>query len=362
MKGILYYLSTIFVILIFSCSAESPVKIIRPDDPSIRYTGRINFEHPQAPEIYWPGTQIEINFKGRSVKARLKDERGDNYFNIVVDDDSLRYIRLEREDGMYVLAEDLPEGTHSIKLIKRTEWDLGKTWFYGFELTEGELQELPPGNERIIEFFGNSITAGYAIEDLTGGDSPDSIYTNNYTTYGAITARYFKADYYGTLKSGIGVMVSWFPLTMPELYDRLDPSDPYSRWDFSRVQPDLVVVNLFQNDSWLVNMPDEPTFKERFGEEPPNEDKIISSYASFISELRAVYPESPIICALGSMDATIEGSPWPGYVEEAVNLLNDKNIYNIVFPYIEKPGHPRVEDNKNMAEQLIHFIEETFGW
>jgi len=352
----------ILVFLITGCIPEADLTSVNPDNEMIRYTGRINFEDEMAPEIYWPGTQIEITFKGEELRAKLKDEKGENYFNIVIDDDSVRYVRLDTIERLYTLAKGLPDGKHNIKLIKRTEWDLGKTWFLGFEITNGKLMQMPERNRRIIEFFGNSITAGYAIEDLTGGDSPDSIYTNNYKTYGAITARRFNADYYGTVRSGIGIMISWFPLIMPEMWDRLDPTDPASKWDFSKVQPDLVVVNLFQNDSWLVHMPEEPTFEQRFGNEAPDEEKIISSYVDFISKLRGVYPETPIICALGSMDATREGSPWPGYVTTAVENLDDQELYTLFFPYINKPGHPRVEDNRKMADQLISFIEDTFNW
>ncbi len=357
------FISLFLIVMLFSgCNPETVLISVDPDYAMIRYTGRINFEDSKAPEIYWPGTQIEIRFEGEELKAKLKDERGENYFNIVINEDSLRYIKLDKEEKYYTLAKGLPEGKHTIKLIKRTEWDLGKTWFLGLEISNGKLLKLPEMDRKIIEFFGNSITAGYAIEDLTGGDSPDSIYTNNYSTYGAITARHFNADYYGTVRSGIGIMISWSPLIMPEMWDRLDPTDPDSKWDFSKVKPDLVVVNLFQNDSWLVNMPEEPTFEQRFGNLAPDEAKIISSYVEFITKLRVVYPETPIICALGSMDATRENSPWPGYITSAVEILDDQNLYTLFFPYINKPGHPRVEDNRIMADQLIRFIEETFNW
>jgi hypothetical protein len=362
MKNFRIVFLSILAIVILRCAPEVVITSVDPDYKMIRYSGRINFEDKKAPEIYWPGTQIEFMFEGEELKAKLKDEKGENYFNIVIDEDSLRYIKLDKEARYYTLAKGLPEGKHTIKLIKRTEWDLGKTWFLGLEITNGNLLELPQADRKIIEFFGNSITAGYGIEDLTGGDSPDSIYTNNYNTYGAITARHFNADYYGTVRSGIGIMISWFPLIMPEMWDRLDPTDPDSKWDFSNMQPDLVVVNLFQNDSWLVNMPEEPTFGQRFGEIAPDEVRIISSYVDFISKLRGVYPETPIICALGSMDATQDGSPWPGYVTTAVESLDDQNLHTLFFPYINKPGHPRVEDNRKMADQLIQFIEETFSW
>jgi hypothetical protein len=39
---------------------------------------------------------------------------------------------------------------------------------------------------------------------------------------------------------------------MPEMYDRLIPENPNSQRDFSLYNPNIVVINLFQNDPWLV--------------------------------------------------------------------------------------------------------------
>lgn len=351
-----------FVLLTPACEPDFTLTIVEPDYSSIRYTGRINQENKKAPVIYWSGSEIEIMFSGDSLKMIMEDERGGNYFNIVIDEDSLRYIRLDSGRNSYLLAAGLEEKFHKIEVIKRTEWERGHTVFHGFELFNGRISAPDPGNGRIIEFFGNSITAGYAIEDDTGGDSPDSIYTNNYTTYGAITARYFNADYIGTVRSGIGIMISWFPVIMPEIYDRLDPTDSLSSWDFSRITPDVVVINLFQNDSWLVERPDHPSFKQRFGDILPDREYIVGAYVDFVSSVRDKYPDAHIICALGSMDATREGSPWPGYVREAVERLGDPRIHTHFFPYIDKDGHPRVEDNRKMAASLIARIEEITGW
>ena len=347
---------------ISACQPEIEITYLEADSPFVRYTGRINDQDPKAPVIYWSGSEMEVRFRGDSLKIILDDERGKNYFNIIIDGDSLQYIMLDSGRHTYLLAAGLTDQFHKIELIKRTEWDRGKTVFHGLELVNGGLSEPDPGNSRVIEFFGNSITAGYAIEDNTGGDSPDSIFTNNYNTYGAFTARHFNADYIGTVRSGIGIMISWFPLIMPEIYDRLDPTDSLSKWDFSKITPDVAVINLFQNDSWLVEMPDHPSFKLRFGDSPPDEEFIINAYIDFISSIRDKYPEALIICALGSMDATREGSPWPGYVKEAVKRMKDKNIETLFFPYMQKEGHPRIEDNRKMADQLITMIEKKTGW
>ncbi|WP_416865028.1 MAG: SGNH/GDSL hydrolase family protein [Imperialibacter sp.] len=360
MKNHLVLPLLLIISMLAGCSQLEKLKI-EADNQQINYTGRIDFGNPKAPVLFWSGSEATLTINGTGLRVELADEGGDNYFNIVIDKDSIRYIRLDSATKWYTLAKDLEEGEHTISLIKRNEWDKGSTTIHGFEVT-GEL--LPtPENSRTIEFIGNSITAGYAIEDLTGGDSPDSVYTNNYPTYGAITARNFNADYVCTCRSGIGVMISWDPtIIMPEVFPRLNPRDSASRWDFSHITPDLVVVNLFQNDSWLVNMPEQPSFSLRLGEAAPGEEEIIASYQEFISMVRNVYPDTPIICALGSMDATKEGSAWPGYVQEAVDGLGDSLIYTHFFPFIEKGGHPRVADNKKMAGSLTSFIREKLKW
>jgi hypothetical protein len=351
----------LLMIISFWCvSQESQRAIVKSDDNFIRITGRVK-NNKDSVCIYWSGTSLLIRFTGTELKAKLKDQFGKNYFNIIIDGDSLHYIKLDSLKRYYTLASGLEKKVHTIELIKRTEWDQGNTWFYGMEVL-GNVTDLPPKKKRTIEFFGNSITAGYAIENYTGGDSPDSIYTNNYYTYAALTARHYNANLYCTVKSGIGLMISWFPMIMPEMYDRLDPTDSISKWDFRKVTPDIVVVNILQNDSWLVKQPNHPSFKQRFGSTPPGEKQFIAAYKKFIISIRKVYPATSIICSLGPMDAMRTGAPWPTYIDQSVRELHDDKVYIHFFPFNNKPGHPRKEDNAKMAESLVAFINKNVKW
>ena len=367
-KNILFLL----VLLVFLSSCRYGEQAGRKDfrdtvlvawnDPHILAMGRINRQEPDHVILYWPGTYLKICFYGNRVEALLKDRDGKNYYDVVLDNDKPLLLHPDTAKRWYILADNLPGKEHVIELFKRTEWSNGSTFFYGFRVTgKAKLLDPPKTSGKMIEIFGNSISAGYADHD-TVDDRPDSTLTDNYVSYGAITARHYNAGYYCTSKGGIGIMVSWFPLIMPEMYDRLDPADPASKWDFSKVQPDIVVINLGQNDSWLVNMPDYPEFKHRFGTSPPTERQIIDAYKDFVGKIRKVYPNAHIICALGSMDATKEGSPWPGYIKTAVKEMNDTAVFTFFFPYINKPGHPKVEDHKVMADTLIRFIDENINW
>lgn len=200
------------------------------------------------------------------------------------------------------------------------------------------------------------------MEDLSGKDSPDSTYTNNYLSYASITARHYDAEYQCICKSGIGITISWFPLIMPEMYDRLIPQDPGSIWDFSLYQPDIVVINLFQNDSWLVHMPERQEFKTNFGDKAPDDVSLIDAYQNFVAQIRKKYPKATIICALGSMDATQKGSKWMDYITTAVTNLKDEKIYTHFMPYKESPGHPTIQEQESMANSLIEFMDKNIAW
>ncbi|GAC1302291.1 MAG: SGNH/GDSL hydrolase family protein [Mucilaginibacter sp.] len=354
-----FFTISLFIAISFQCPAQV---IVKANDPHIHYMGRIAVKDSAA-ELSWSASSVKINFSGTAVHATLRDERSDNNYNVVVDGMVAGILHPAAAKTNYTLVSGLAPGKHTLELFKRTEWAMGKTWFYGFELDKGsKILAWPLTHKRKIEFFGNSITCGYADEDTTGKDRGTSPYENGYISYAAITARHFNAEFHNTSKSGIGVTVSWFPLIMPEMYDRLDASDPNNKWDFSKYTPDLVVINLFQNDSWIIKIPANEQFKGRFGTTAPAPAFIISAYRNFVKTIRATYPKARIICILGSMDATKSGSPWPGYIDEAVAGLHDRNIYTHFISYKNTNGHLSAKEQQAMADDLIGFIDQKIKW
>lgn len=350
-----------FFVLFLGCSqfilAQSPV-FISSGNHKIQYEGRIGRTADSAADLSWPGSSVLIRFEGTEVQALLKDEAGRNTFNVIVDQKNMYKLELNTSKKYYTLASSLPKGIHTIELFKRTEAKWGSTFFYGFSVAGNAKLFRPLEKKLKMEFFGNSITCGYAIEDSTG-DSGDAKFENNYLSYASITARHFNAANHNTAVSGIGIMVSWFNFTMPDVYDKLNVNDRNVDWNFSTYTPDIVVINLFQNDSWIVTQPNNPEFKRVFGTKAPDSIFIINSYKKFVTNIRKKYPKAKIICVLGAMDITRKGSPWPGYVKQAVAEMNDKKIFTYFFPQCNSSGHPRIKHQQEMADQLINFIEKN---
>lgn len=351
----------IAILLFVSCGKQE--LIIPFNNPLIKYWGRVDTFQNDGAKIFWSGSTIEIAFEGETLSALLSDSKGDNYYNIIVNGEFTDILRPDTTMRYHQLAAGLGTGIHSVKLFKRTEWDRGSTKFMGYKITGKRTKIVPLQTKtRNIEFYGNSVTAGYAVEDTSGKDSPDSIFTNNYLSYSAITARHFNAVYSCICRSGIGITISWFPETMPEIYDRLNPEDPFSKWDFQLFTPDVVVVNLLQNDAYLISQKNFKEYKARFGDKDPDENFIIQAYAGFIESIRSKYPQAHIICMLGNMSVTKEGSLFPGYVKAAVSQLNDKNLHTLVVPYKQTRGHPSINEQQVLADSLIAYIGKNINW
>ena len=332
---------------------------IDADDPNIQYTGRTNYDDPKAPIMRWPGNYIIANFEGTSINVKFTDYNGNgiitkngysynNYFYVIIDDGAPSLISLTAGSATYTVASGLSDTVHKIQLFRRTEGNTGLVAFEGFELENGKSLVAPPARpSRRIEYFGDSITAGHSVQFLSGdvGESGDTPFQDNYYTYAAVTARNLDAEYHCIAVSGIGLYVDkWWPGgNMSNYYDRELNT---TTWDFSRWTPQIVVINLGQNDSW-------GSYTQAGAEQ---------AYVDLTLTLRGEYPDAYFILALGSMDATAPGSQWPTYLQNAVGELNstygDPKVYSLIFPY-SGGAHPTVARHADMADQLTAFIETS---
>lgn len=344
---------------ITGCRAEL-TKRIPLNSFALSYAGRV-MQTDTAVTLYWSGSSVSLTFEQTDVDITLKDAKGNNYFYVMLDGKPVNKINPDTVATTYHLVTNAGPGRHTVTLYKLTECSMGGTEIKAVLVSEKGALFANTAPEHAIEFYGNSITSGYSVDD-TLGDSGKPQYFNHFYTYGAIAARHFNARGSFISKSGIGFMVSWFPVIMPELYYRLNPDDSVNRWDFRKTDPEVVVIDLGQNDSWLTQKADHPQFKARFGTRVPDSNQIVAAYAQFVRCIRAVRPKAHIICATGSMSASKEGSPWPGYIEAAISTLEDENISTLVFPYINSHTHPKRMHHQQMAEQLERHIQEKMGW
>jgi len=340
---------------------------VAADNSAIAYFGRISFADPKAPRLWWPGSAIEARFNNEHIIARLGSASNTNEFTVVFDGDiaHARTVVLHQGDDWYQLDDGLSKGSHTVILWLRSE-----TWqpvdFKGFLLDPAtgrtRLDRLSTPHRK-IEFFGDSITCGYGDEGSSTDQRTDAN-SNNFLSYGALTARALNAEYRCTARSGIGVLTAWNDdvsqgIIMPTYFDRLDPNVVHS-WDFKQWTPDAVVINRGENDSGIFKMKRHPD---------PGPDVDTAAYRAFVSTIRGVYPKATIFCVLGPMDA-VRG-PWKDYESTAVQQLVDAGDKNINFlpldirknATLSGPGnHPNLAEHADMAAVLTPFIQDKMGW
>ena len=327
------------------------------------YSGRVAYTE-QGAFLSWPGNSVTFSFSGNKLVLTLDDQTGRNYYNVIFDgqDISPYVIHTQRGLHQYDLSHMVRNDTTQVTLFKRTEGEEGGTYFQGVTLADdGKMLAKPVPPSRRILFYGDSITVGMGNEAAHNDPDNKPSEKNHYLSYAAITARHLNAEFHSIAKSGIGFMVSWFDFTMPEYYDQLTAeSNNNSSWHFDDWQPDVVVVNLGQNDRWLIE-------NERRLNAGPEEIK--KSYEEFIRTLMKHHPDAEFVCAIGSMDAT-KTSVWPDYIASAVDAIkaspdssgDGQRVHTLVFDFTGYGAHPRVEQHRENAAKLTDYLKEMMNW
>ena len=85
-RSILYFLSVFILISCKTHATDIDVINVEYNDDRISYEGRIGENKTKkASEIYWSGSSIKINFEGTVAKTTLEDQKGVNYFNVIIE-------------------------------------------------------------------------------------------------------------------------------------------------------------------------------------------------------------------------------------------------------------------------------------
>jgi lysophospholipase L1-like esterase len=236
-----------------------------PSDPDIKYFGRWDTRSPGAYVPGWTGAYAVLGFTGTTVKLR---QRGsvDLYTSI----DGGAWVSYRNVGGTVNLTPSrLPSGTHTLRVAYRQDAGSyhGDEVFQGVVLDSGAHTVAVSVPSRIIEFAGDSITAGYK-------SSKEAL-----TAYGWLTAEKLGAAHTEIARPSVCLYPSSDGcIGMRDRYFKtgLDPSTP--DWDFSRYQVGDVVINLGTNDR---------------GHNVPGA-QFQSAYVTLLQRIRAKYPNATI--------------------------------------------------------------------
>jgi predicted alpha-1,2-mannosidase len=334
-----------------AASVPAPAAAMRPvsaADPCFRYEGRFDRADAAGPVVVWQASRIRIDFTGDQLAFRFDGLEGQNFFDLHVDD-AQAILAVPAGTGQRIACPlSLTGGRHRLLLFKRSEASAGTARFKGIEIAPGADVAAPaaPGCRLAMEFVGDSITAGACNEDDATDQWEDRRTHNNALSYGAMTAAAFGADYRCTAVSGMGVAIGWSPFRAAQLWDRVYPNPSSHRADLTAWTPDVVFVNLGENDDSFTRAKKMP-FPADFS----------AGYVALVRAIRAAHPAASIVLLRGGMYGGANSAELRKAWEAAVAELEaaDPHIAHFVFQHWSS-NHPRVSDHRALADELIAWL------
>ncbi len=339
-------------------TSSGGASVVVHNNTLLAYIGRIDQRNFQFTKVEWPGAGVRMKFQGSTLKAKINciANNGHNYAMVIIDGIPQPKLVLTAGTSVYTLASGLDSNqSHTAEVYKITDGYDGYIAFEAFELQAGKTLEPYTKPQYKIEYYGDSQTVGYAIDDFVranGGDDGGPAYKNNYYSYSGLASRALNAEYHTVARSGIALKSDlWNGVPMTTTYTRVLDSDANYAWDFSKWKPDLIVINLGQNDHWNA----------------ANNGDITSNYEAFVNAVRSKYvggDQIPVVLSLGDMDAA-NNPNYQNYVTNAAANLGS-NTYALIFPYtagnVNTPGsmgHPSRARAQTMSNLLVNLVQSN---
>ncbi|MGN0552328.1 MAG: electron transporter RnfD [Oscillospiraceae bacterium] len=343
---------------------------VMPSDNRISYTGRIDFSDADAPVLYYAGSCAAFRFKGTALAVKLNAVIywGELSLGAVIDGKP-QSVRLDPEnngkDIEVTITDSLEDTVHDVVIYKQHAANQLLT-LKGFVI-DGELLEPAAKPKLKIEAYGDSVCAGEVIEaaNHVGKCDPEnhnSRYDNVWNSFVMQTARNLGGELHNICQGGIAIFdgTGYFHcpdyIGLESVYDKLCyfPEGGISQWDFSRYIPDIVIIAVGQNDKHNGR-----TEKDDIDISDQSYRKLWkTAYIKMVRDLNEKYSSPKFVLTTTVLEHDAE---WDNAIEEIKNELNDMGIkaYHNLFKRngAATPGHPRLAEHNEMAEELTAFIK-----
>jgi len=318
----------------------------------IRFQGRTLIDRDMVIMGY-TNTAFTIRVSASRVSALFRTGNNDPInapgLRVYVDGKAAKEIVLSAPETEVELARFARKEEHLIRVVKITEAAMSFVGVVSLE-TDGELLSVPEDTRTKALFIGDSITCGYGVLG-----APEAEYTirdeDGELSYAAFLAKDMDWNAEWVSVSGHGMFVEY--TGDPE--NILPREFPYTNWfynkeireDYSRFQPEWVIMNLGTNDQgslgnpWIMG-----GFKSR--------------YESFLYTLRIAYPNAKIICVLGTLAPGVYTHVQE--VIDKVKAVGMKDLYGLELPFHDvehdgiASGHPTAATHKKDAKRIEEFI------
>lgn len=320
-------------------------------------------------EFTFTGTQCTVTVEGDNNSTNPSSTDAHARVAIYVNGERVIDDMIDNAQETYEVFKSDSEQTVDVKIVKLSESPHSTFAISDITVTGRDVKPAED-KERLIEFVGDSITCGYGVDDEVKEHNFSTTTEDVTKAYAYKTAGLLNADYSMVSFSGYGIISGYSDgenkvaaQTVPQYYTKLGYSwsgngmfsPAMLDWDFSKRQPDVIVINLGTNDdSYCKNI------EERCQE-------YQQEYVNFLKTVRENNPDAAIIGALGVM-----GQNLCPYVEAAIAQYSeetgDTNVSYLMFDQqnprdgLAADWHPTEATHEKAAAKLAEKIKEVMGW
>ena len=235
---------------------------------------------------------------------------------------------------------------HTVRIVKQSEISNNDARLKSITMT-GYLTEAPANRKYYIEFYGDSLTAGYsniATKDYPTSEEGDAIYQDATQTYGFIASETLNADCSILAMSGVGIDKGWTSNNFMYYFGKYSYRRGSTAYDFKGARvPDLVVIHLGANDVTRGS----------------SKSKFVSNATALIEYIQKGYGKKmPIIWAYDPGEQVPDS--WR---EEVLNKFKGTTqVYSLKLEWRSKGkinGHPNVAGHQKNASELFDLIKKN---
>ena len=315
--------------------------------------------------LSWTNSGIEFTFEGTAAYADLLSLKGNSLMGVFVDGEkthSSTFVAKASQSNTFTLVKDLPEGTHTVKLLKLSEAKHSTLSITKIKVDGSNIRPTE-AKKRSIEVIGDSITCAFGALAPNASAPFKTEEEDGSLSYGFLAAQHFDADVNFVSSSGIGVAYNnggGQTDLMPEVYKSTVyfAESTKTVWSESPAYKpnDVVVINLGANDAHHV--PNNLTRIEEFTD----------AFIGLMKNAREYNLDAHIIVCYGTIRYQIQ-SIVANAVQKYINETKDKKAAFFSFGIDHSTvaggtlaGHPSPVVQKMMADELIEVIEAVTGW
>lgn len=322
--------------------------------------------------LFWTAGGFEVNVKAAELWVEIEADYGEQepWFSVLIQGAPItRQMAVRGRHKICLFRSRNPEEIKHVTFVKDSQamHDDEKCCLQIHALfTDGEFYPVREHPYK-LEFIGDSITSGEGVFGAKEEQDWAAMLFSGVYNYAAMTAEKLDADFRICSQSGWGLFAGWdgnMAHTMPDGYEKICGVLTGERnhllgaledYDFTRWQPDAVIINLGTNDG--------SAFES--GSFAHERSEFEDAGVAFLKKIRHYNPKAAIIWGYGMLGNVMKESILRA-IDRYRQQTKDEKVSYLELPEttsetIGAREHPGVLNHQLAAETLSEFLKKTIS-